>query len=217
MESKATASAVHKLYQSLYTQTFNKVICIGRNYAEHAKEMKSDIPTKPMIFDKPLSSIIKSGSTFHLRRPAEIHHEVELCVLIGDTAKDVQSKDWERYVAGYFVGIDFTDRDVQSQAKKDGSPWAFAKGADEFMAVSEFVSKDQVKDPHNLDLLLTINDKPIQSENTKMLIFQIPTLIEYITKYMTLNKGDMIMTGTPSGVGPVKGGDVVKAFLKQDG
>lgn len=93
-----SAAKVSKLATSLYQQTYNKVVCIGRNYSEHAKELKNEIPTKPIIFDKPLTSIIKSGSIFHLRRTSEIHHEVELCVLIGETAKKVQKKDWERYV-----------------------------------------------------------------------------------------------------------------------
>jgi acylpyruvate hydrolase len=128
------------------------VVCIGKNYSDHAKEMKSEVPKTPMIFDKPLSSLIKSGETLTLRRDNEVHHEVELGVVLGKKAQNASAKDWLSYIEGYFVGIDFTDREIQRTAKKNGSPWAMVKGQDQFLAVSEFVPKSSVQDPHNLIL-----------------------------------------------------------------
>ena len=105
---------VESLYQSLWTTTHNKVICIGRNYSDHAKEMNAPVPKKPMIFDKALSRVVKSGDVLYLRSDNEVHHEVELGVMIGKTARNVKADDWKKYVEGYFLGIDFTDRDLQA-------------------------------------------------------------------------------------------------------
>ena len=204
-----------KLYNQVFETVHNKVVCIGRNYADHAKEMKSEVPKEPILFDKALSRIVKSGDILYLRGEHEVHHEVELGVLIGKTGKNIQAADWRKHVEGYFIGIDFTDRDLQGQAKKNGSPWTLSKSQDGFFAVSGFVDVDKVRNPHNLELSLKVNHKKVQCDNTKNMIFQIPNLIEYITKYMTLREGDMILTGTPAGVGPVQPGDYVYANLNQ--
>ena len=132
-------------------------------------------------------------------------------MLIGMTGKNVREEDWHKFVEGYFIGIDFTDRMLQGLAKKDGSPWALAKSQDGFMAVSDFVPASDVTDPHNLMLSLAINSKTMQKDNTKKMIYKIPTLIQFLSKYVTLHEGDMILTGTPAGVGPVKKGDVLCA------
>ena len=210
-----TAVTVERLYQSLYTQTYNKVVCVGKNYALHAKEMGGDVPKAPLLFDKPLSKITKSGEILYLRGGNEVHHEVELGFLIGKKASKVAARDWQDYVEGFFVGIDFTDRDLQSAAKKNGSPWTLAKSQDGFLAVGTYVQANKVRNPHDLELALKINDKYVQKDNTRHMVFQVPTLIEYISSYMTLNEGDMVLTGTPSGVGPVKAGDYLYASLKQ--
>ena len=121
-----------KLSQTLYTTTFPKCVAIGKNYADHAKEMKGAVPTEPMLFTKPLTSIMRSGETLKIKKREgkyhEIHHEVELGVMIGKKAKYVKAEDYDNYIEGYFVGIDFTDRDLQGQFKKDGAPWTVAKG-----------------------------------------------------------------------------------------
>ena len=108
---------MEKLYKSLFNRTHRKILCVGRNYADHAKEMKVKVPTNPIFFDKPLSSIIRSGETLHLQRNHEIHHELELGILIGMTGMNILARDWYAYVEGYFLGIDFTDRDMQNLAK----------------------------------------------------------------------------------------------------
>ena len=203
---------MERLYKQLYSATHNRVLCVGRNYVLHALELGNKVPTEPVIFDKPLSSVIRSGEQpLYLKNDNEIHHEVELGVLIGKTGKNIQAKDWEQYVEGYFIGIDFTDRDLQSLFKKNGSPWTIAKSQDGFFAVSGFVEAQKVRNPHDLDLSLQINGKYVQKDNTRNMIFQVPTLIEYLSRYMTLNAGDMILTGTPAGVGPVRPGDYLHA------
>ena len=121
---------VDRLYKSLYNVAHNKVLCVGRNYVNHAIEMKSEIPKEPIIFDKVLTSTIRSGDLLYLKRNNEIHHEVELGVLIGMTGKNIKAENWEQHVEGYFIGIDFTDRDLQSRAKKNGTPWTISKCQD---------------------------------------------------------------------------------------
>lgn len=210
-----SAATVERLYKGLYNTTHNKILCVGRNYLLHAKEMNAEPPKTPVFFDKPLSSVIKSGQVLYLPRNNQIHHEVELGVLIGLTGKNIHAKDWQKYVEGYFIGIDFTDRDLQNTAKKNGSPWTMSKGQDGFFAVSGFVPKDKIRNPHDLDLSLKVNKTFTQRENTRSMIFQIPHLIEYISQYTTLHAGDMILTGTPSGVGSIQPGDFIEASLKQ--
>eukprot|EP00347_Sterkiella_histriomuscorum_P020984 403335709 len=212
-----SAFTIQRLYQSLYNTTHNKILCVGRNYVAHAKELNNPLPKEPLFFDKPHSSVIRSGEVLYLPRNNEIHHEVELGVMISMTGKNIKAKDWEDYIEGYFVGIDFTDRDLQNTAKKNGSPWFLSKGQDGFFAVSGFVPRENVRNPHDLDLGLMINQKYVQRDNTRHMIFQIPQLIEYISKYTTLHQGDIILTGTPSGVGAVSPGDFVEATLTQQG
>lgn len=165
-----TATTAQRLYKSLYNDTHRKILCVGRNYAEHAKELGNVLPEKPVFFDKPLSSIIKSGEVLYLQRDNEIHHELELGLLIGMTGKNIKARDWNAYIEGYFLGIDFTDRVMQNQAKKDGSPWTLSKGQNGFFAVSGFVAKDKVRNPHDLDLQLTINSKTVQKDSTKQMV-----------------------------------------------
>lgn len=211
-----STATVERLYKSLYNTVHNKVVCVGKNYANHAKEMGGEVPKQPLLFDKAVSNVIKPGEILYLRHQNEVHHEVELGVLIGMTGRNIEAKDWNKYVEGYFVGIDFTDRDLQATAKKNSSPWTLAKSQDGFFAVSGFVAAERVRNPHDLEISLRINDKYVQRENTRHMIFQLPTLIEYISSFMTLHEGDMILTGTPSGVGPVKAGDYLFASLQQE-
>lgn len=160
--------------------------------------------------------MLRSGEQpLYLKRENEIHHEVELGVLIGMTGKNISAKDWQHHIEGYFIGIDFTDRDLQNTAKANGSPWTISKSQDGFFAVSGFVPAEKVRNPHDLELSLQINGKYVQRDNTRNMIFQIPTLLEYLSRYMTLRAGDMLLTGTPAGVGPVRPGDYLHAQLQQ--
>lgn len=122
-----TTATVERLFKSLYNSTHNKILCVNKNYAAHCKEMGVEIPKEPIFFDKIIASTIKSGEVLYLKRKNEVWHEVELGVLIGMTGKNIDAKDWHEYVEGYFIGIDFTDRDLVLSAKKNGSPWTMAK------------------------------------------------------------------------------------------
>lgn len=195
-----------------------KIICVGRNYAEHAKEMKADLPTAPVLFLKPPSAIIHEGD--HIIIPPisrEIHHEVEMTVLLGKGGKHIPQKKALTHVAGFGVGLDMTLRDVQSEAKKKGLPWTLAKGFDTSAPLSGFVPAGSVQDPHNLNIELSVNGAARQKGNTGDFIFQLDQLISYISMYFTLEEGDVIFTGTPEGVARVRPGDVLEARLSGPG
>lgn len=192
----------------------NKIVCVGRNYAEHALELGNEIPDKPVVFLKPTSAIIYSGD--EIRYPPfskEMHHEVELVLLIGNKIKDASLEDAEKAIAGYGVGLDMTLRDVQSKLKSKGHPWTIAKCFDTSAVLSEFV----LKDDHNLtldeEIFLTVNDEERQRDKLNKMIFKPGELVQYLSSLMTLEKGDLIFTGTPKGVGKVNKGDVIKAGI----
>ena len=192
-----------------------KIICIGQNYAEHAKEMKFDVPTKPVFFLKPPSAIIHDGEEVVI--PAisnDVHHEVELTVLIGEGGKNIPQESALKHVAGYGVGLDMTMRDIQLEAKKKGLPWTLAKGFDTSAPLSVFVPANVISNPGNLKLQLKINGITRQIGDTSKLVFSVETLIAYISKFITLEQGDVIYTGTPEGVSRVEHGDKLEAFLK---
>jgi 2-keto-4-pentenoate hydratase/2-oxohepta-3-ene-1,7-dioic acid hydratase in catechol pathway len=189
-----------------------KLLCIGRNYAMHAAEMKAAIPTEPMVFLKPASALVRSGESIVLpARSADVHHEVELVVLIGREVRNVRSEDALEAVAGYAVGLDMTARDLQAAAKKSGSPWTVAKGFDTFAPVGEFLDAAAVADPGRLEISLEVNGSIRQSGNTSNMIFSVEELIAYCSTIFTLVPGDLIYTGTPEGVGQVKQGDRLRA------
>jgi 2-keto-4-pentenoate hydratase/2-oxohepta-3-ene-1,7-dioic acid hydratase in catechol pathway len=189
-----------------------KLLCIGRNYAMHAAEMKAAIPTEPMVFLKPASALVRSGESIVLpARSADVHHEVELVVLIGREVRNVRSEDALEAVAGYAVGLDMTARDLQAAAKKSGSPWTVAKGFDTFAPVGEFLEAAAVADPGRLDISLEVNGSVRQSGNTSNMLFSVEELIAYCSTIFTLAPGDLIFTGTPEGVGQVKHGDRLRA------
>jgi 2-keto-4-pentenoate hydratase/2-oxohepta-3-ene-1,7-dioic acid hydratase in catechol pathway len=191
-----------------------KLVCLARTYKEHAKEMKSEVPQNPLIFLKPASSIIFNGKTIKIPKMSNcLHHEVELGVVIGKKCKNIKLKNALDYVLGYLVGLDITARDIQTEAKKKGWPWGIAKGFDTFAPISDVVLKKYVKNPNNLDISLKVNGKIKQKSNTKNMIFTIEKLIEFISNIMTLEEGDLILTGTPEGVGEIKPGDILEASL----
>ncbi len=198
--------------------TPTKIVCVGRNYAKHIEEMKSTATKDPVLFLKPNSSI--HPFTEPLPIPTnfgEVHHEIELAVCIGQSATNVTPEQAEQCIAGYGIALDLTLRDVQSEAKKAGLPWAVAKGFDNSCPISEFVNVKVVKDAHNLELELKVNDEIRQQGNTSHMLFRIPKLIAYASRFYTFEPGDIFLTGTPAGVGPLTVGDRIEAKIEHVG
>ena len=191
-----------------------KIICLARTYKKHAQEMDAKITKYPILFLKPESSVIFNNQSIILPKMSNcVHHEIELGVVIGKNGKYILEKDAIDYVLGYLVALDVTARDIQSDAKKNGLPWSIAKGFDTFAPISNVVLKKEIPNPHDLDLELKINGKLKQRSNTKYMIFSVEKIIEFISKIMTLKKGDLILTGTPEGVGELFENDVIEAKL----
>ncbi|CDW87131.1 fumarylacetoacetate hydrolase family protein [Stylonychia lemnae] len=213
-----SAQLVERLYKSLYSSTHNKIICAGRNFF-HSASVESGrhkgINNELVIFDKTFNSIMRSGEVLYLQRENKIHHGVELGFMIGMTGKNIKPEEYDKYIEGYFIGIDFTDKDLHTTARKNGSPWTMAKAQDGFLAVSGFVAKHKIRNPHDLEIQLKINKQHTQRENTRQMITQIPELISHISQYVTLREGDLIMTGTPSGGGEASAGDFIEVSLRQ--
>ena len=192
-----------------------KIICLARNYAEHARELGNETPPAPVLFMKPASSVIGDGGT--VRIPAysqECHYEVELAVLIGKRCRAVSAEQAPEYVAGYATAIDMTLRDVQNQLKAKGLPWEIAKGFDTACPLSDFVPASAVADPHNLRLRLSVNGTLRQDGSSADMINRIPQIVAHISAIFTLEPGDVILTGTPAGVGQVVAGDVMEAEIE---
>lgn len=191
-----------------------KIVCLARNYAEHARELGNETPAAPVLFMKPASSVIADGGT--VRIPAysqECHYEVELAVLIGKECRAVSAENAMEYVAGYGVAIDMTLRDVQNQLKAKGLPWDVAKGFDSACPLSDFVPAATVPDPHNLNLRLAVNGELRQNGSSADMIHRVPGIISHVSGIFTLEPGDIILTGTPAGVGQVLAGDVMDAEI----
>ncbi|KAK1291932.1 hypothetical protein QJS10_CPB17g01244 [Acorus calamus] len=191
-----------------------KIVAVGRNYAAHAKELGNAVPKEPVLFMKPTSSYLQNGGTIEVPHPLEsLDHEVELAVVIGRKARDVaEATAWD-YVGGYALALDMTAREIQSSAKSAGLPWTVAKGQDTFTPISEILPKSKVTDPDNLELWLKVDDEFRQKGSTKDMIFKIPYLVSHISSIMTLLEGDVILTGTPQGVGPVRVGQKITAGI----
>ena len=194
-----------------------KIICIGRNYSEHAKEMSSLVPAEPIFFLKPDTALIKDNQPFYYPEfSKEIHHEVELVLKINKTGKNIQTQFANKYYDEIGIGIDFTARDLQDECKKKGLPWEKAKAFDGAAPLGKFINKKQFADQQNINFHLTINGNKVQKGNTKDLLFSFDTIISYISKYFMLKTGDLIYTGTPEGVGPVKIGDRLEAYIENE-
>lgn len=192
-----------------------KIVCLARNYAEHARELGNETPSAPVLFMKPASSVIGDGET--VRIPVysqECHYELELAVLIGRACRSVSAASAMEYVAGYGTAIDMTLRDVQNQLKAKGLPWEIAKGFDTACPLSEFVPATAVADPHALNLKLTVNGELRQNGSSADMINRIPQIIAHVSAIFTLEPGDVILTGTPAGVGQVRAGDVMEASVE---
>ncbi|MBE0572682.1 MAG: fumarylacetoacetate hydrolase family protein [Ignavibacteriaceae bacterium] len=191
-----------------------KIVCVGRNYAEHAKELGNEIPDKPVLFLKPASALIySSGEIIHPEYGNELHHEVELVLLIGGTVRKADKAQSEKAIIGYGVGLDMTLRDVQDGLKKKGHPWTLAKCFDTSAAISDFVLKKDYRIKPDEKLELKVNGVIKQNDTLKSMIFNPAEIVEYISSIMTLEKGDLIFTGTPAGVSRVNRGDKLEAKL----
>lgn len=186
-----------------------KIICIGRNYTKHIKELANEKPTEPVVFMKPNSAVLPKKMPFFI--PAwsnEIHYEVEILVKINRVGKYIESKFAHKYYDEIGLGIDFTDRELQSKLKTKGLPWEKAKAFDGSAVISEFYDKSDF-DLNNLSFQLHKNEKIVQDGNTKNMLWKIDELIAYVSQFFTLKKGDIIFTGTPEGVGKVEENDIL--------
>ena len=198
--------------------TIGKIVCVGRNYAEHAKELGNEIPEFPLIFLKPASSLIfDNENIIHPNYSNEMHNEVELVLLIGETIKDASEEIAKKAIAGYTVGLDMTLRDIQSEAKAKGHPWTMAKCFDTSAVVSDFILKSDYELTGNEKIELKVNGEVKQSSPLSQMIFSPVEIVKYISSRMTLEKGDLIFTGTPAGVGKVNVGDILIAKIENVG
>lgn len=192
-----------------------KIICIGRNYIDHAKELKNPVPEKPVFFLKPDTALLRRNRPFyHPDFSDDVHYECELVVKINKLGKNIQKKFAHTYYDEIGIGIDFTARDLQSQSKSKGLPWEIAKAFDSSAPISmEFINKKEFKDIHSIPFRLNKNGETVQEGSSGDMIFDIDELISYLSKFFTLKTGDLIFTGTPAGVGPVKIGDKLEAYI----
>ena len=193
-----------------------KIICVGRNYVEHIKELNNEAPKDPVLFLKPDTSILLKKQPFFIPEFSnEVHHEVEILVKINRIGKHIDRKFAHKYYGEIGLGIDFTARDLQSKLKEKGLPWEKSKAFDGAAVVGKFLSKNDFKNVDNINFRLEKNDKVQQTGNTSLMLWKIDTLIEYISKYFTLKIGDIIFTGTPSGVAKVNPNDILKGFIEE--
>jgi acylpyruvate hydrolase len=194
-----------------------KIICIGRNYAEHAKELNNAIPTEPVFFMKPDTALLKDGEPFYYPDiTKDLHHEIEIVIKINKVGKHIDEQFAHKYYDEIGLGIDFTARDLQSECKAKGLPWEKAKAFDNSAPLGKFISKDKLGDLSAIEFELKINGQSRQIGNTKDLLFNFDEIISYVSKYVTLKVGDLIYTGTPSGVGAVIIGDKIEGYIKGD-
>ena len=192
-----------------------KILCIGRNYVDHIHELGNELPSAPVIFMKPASSVIYEGDQITI--PAysqDCHHEGELAVLIGQKGKNIHQDMALDHVAGYGVAIDLTLRDVQAELKKKGLPWDIAKGFDTACPLSDFTPAEQVPDPQKLRLRLSVNGVMRQDGSTGLMINPVRQIVSHLSTIFTLEPGDLILTGTPAGVGPISSGDLLEAEVE---
>lgn len=191
-----------------------KIICIGRNYADHAKEMKSEVPTEPVFFMKPDSAILQKGRPFFIPDFSnEIHYELEVVIRISRLGKNIEPQFAHRYYEEVTLGIDFTARDLQADCKKKGLPWEKAKAFDGSAPIGKWKKKEDLNMSEPLHFELLKNGEAVQKGSSADMIFSIDQLISHVSKYCTLKIGDILFTGTPAGVGPVAIGDELVGHL----
>jgi len=191
-----------------------KIICIGRNYIDHAKELNNPVPIEPVFFLKPDTALLRNNDPFyHPDFSEDIHHEVELVIKINKVGKHISKEFAHRYYEEIGLGIDFTARDIQAKHKEKGLPWEKAKAFDHSAPISSYFFNTSDLDLKNINFKLDINDNMVQNGNSAGMIFDFDTIIEYVSKFFTLKIGDLIYTGTPAGVGKVNIGDNLKAYM----
>lgn len=191
-----------------------KILCVGRNYSEHAKELGNAVPENPVIFSKPDTALIKNNEPFyHPDFSQDIHHEVELVIKISKMGKKIQPKFARNYFTEIGLGIDFTARDVQSKLKEKGLPWELAKAFDGSAPIGEFINIEG-KDISNINFSLTKNGEMVQQGNTAQMIFPFEEIVSFVSQYFTLKVGDLIYTGTPAGVSKINIGDKLEGFIE---
>lgn len=192
-----------------------KIFAIGRNYVDHAKELNNPVPSEPLFFMKPDTAIIQNNNPFFYPDfTNDLHYETEIVLKLQKVGKNVSEKFAHRYYTEIGIGIDFTARDVQDKCKEKGWPWEIAKAFDGSAPISKFIPRKDFKDLSNINFHLDLNGKTVQQGNTKDLIFSFDKLVAHVSKYVTIRMGDLIFTGTPAGVGPVKIGDRLQAYIE---
>ncbi|TCK80988.1 fumarylacetoacetate hydrolase family protein [Albibacterium bauzanense] len=193
-----------------------KIIAVGRNYIEHANELKNAIPSEPLIFLKPDTALLKDNEDFYYPDfSKDIHYELELVLRVCKEGKHVAEKFAANYYDQIGLGVDFTARDIQQKHAEKGLPWELAKGFDHSAPISKMIAKEEFPDLYNLNFFLDKNNERVQHGNTSKLIFSFEKVISFVSQYITLRKGDLIFTGTPAGVGPVQVGDHLVGYLEE--
>ena len=194
-----------------------KIICIGRNYADHAKELNNPVPKEPLFFLKPDSAILPNNKPFFIPEfTNDVHYEIEIVLKISRIGKHIESQFAHKYFEEIGLGIDFTARDIQQQCKEKGLPWEKAKGFDGAAPIGGFITKAEFSDLANIEFSLVQNGTIKQKGNTKDMIFSFDAIIAYVSQFMTLKIGDLIFTGTPAGVGQVKPNDLLEGFIEDE-
>jgi len=191
-----------------------KIICIGRNYIEHAKELNNPVPKKPVFFMKPETALLqKRNPFFYPGFSKDVHYETELVLKVSKNGRHIEEKFAQKYYNKIGIGIDFTARDLQAECKKKGLPWEIAKAFDQSAPIGKFLPKSDFPDLSNISFSLQINGETRQNGNSKNMIFNFDQIIAYVSQFVTLKVGDLIFTGTPEGVGPTKINDRFEAFI----
>lgn len=194
-----------------------KLICIGRNYAEHIKELNNTQNEEPVIFMKGDNAIITGRNPFFIPDwSSDVHYECELVIKIDRLGKNIADKFAHKYYSEISIGIDFTARDLQSKLKSKGLPWELSKSFDGAAAIGKFISVKNLANPDEIHFHLNKNGETVQTGNSKMMLFPIKKIIEYVSSFITLKKGDLIFTGTPAGVGPVNKNDLLEGYLENE-
>jgi 2-keto-4-pentenoate hydratase/2-oxohepta-3-ene-1,7-dioic acid hydratase in catechol pathway len=192
-----------------------KIFCVGRNYSDHTKELKNDVPDEPVIFMKPKSALLQPHTPFYYPEfTNELHYECELVLRIAKNGKYIQDKFASKYYDAITTGIDFTARDIQNELKEKGLPWEKAKAWDNSAVIGKWVPLANIKDKNNINFSLQKNKEVVQKGNSQDMLFDFDYIVSYISNFFSINIGDLIFTGTPAGVGEIVVGDEIEAFME---
>jgi len=192
-----------------------KIICIGRNYVAHIREMNNDVSSEPVFFMKPDSALVTGNKPFYYPDfSSNVHHELEVVLRIDRPGRRIDEESAGRYFNELALGVDFTARDLQNKAREKGLPWEIAKAFDYSAPVSSFLPVSKFRDIHDLSFRLDLNGKTVQEGSTALMIYSFEKIIAHVSRFISLKTGDLIFTGTPAGVGPVKPGDRLEAYLE---